>query len=382
MPRYAGVMSGTSLDGIDVAIAEIVLDAPSPTHPRFSVNLLGTGYVPYLEDLTASLQPLRHGTPISIAEVCRLHYDLAERYADAVRKTAADFGLSLTELAGVGLHGQTVWHAPPSSGASVPATLQLGQPAVLAERLGIPIVSDFRARDIAAGGEGAPLVPFADYVLLASPTETRGMLNLGGIANLTYLPADAALTDVIAFDTGPGNLVIDGVVRALTGEAYDKDGALAAEGVPDLTMLSDLRAHPYFALSPPKSTGAELFNQHYVQRVLERGVHLSTPDLVATVTQLTVETVADAVRRFFPKMPERMIVGGGGGHNQTLLSGLRTALPGIKFVPHEAFGIPSDAKESLAFALLAAATLNQIPSNVPSATGARGPRILGSVTYP
>lgn len=379
MPLYVGVMSGTSLDGVDVAFAEIDVRNADPQRPQFAVRLVATGERPYPPDVRERVRALREGRPVPIADVCRLHSELGEIYAEAVLQVAAENAIALADVAAVGLHGQTVWHSPPSSGATMPATLQLGQPAILAERLGVRIVSDFRARDIAAGGEGAPLVPFADYVLLASLDETRVMLNLGGIANVTYLPAGGKLSDMLAFDTGPGNLVIDGVLGALTGDSYDCDGQLAAQGRPDAALLSELLAHPYFTLLPPKSTGAELFSQAYVADLLWRGARLSPADLAATVTQLTVDSVARAIRAFLPQAPVCLIVGGGGAHNKTLITRLAQALPGVRLTTHDEFGIPADAKEALAFALLAAATLNGIPSNVPSATGARGPRLLGAV---
>lgn len=375
---YIGIMSGTSLDGTDVAFAEIDVRDANPRRPCFGVRLIASGFAPYPDALRARLQSLRHGLPTAIAEVAALHYALADVYADAVEQAAGDAAISLADVAAVGLHGQTVWHAPPSSGASILSTLQLGQPVVLAERLGVTVVSDFRARDIAAGGEGAPLVPFADFVLLAAPDEDRVILNLGGIANVTWLPAGSSLDDVLAFDTGPGNLIVDGLASALTGQSLDADGALAASGTPDDALLADLLALPYFALPPPKSTGAELFDAAFVARLLDS--HLSPADLMATATALTVQSIARALADFLPRLPARVIVGGGGAHNRTLMAGLRAALPGVIFDTHDAHGIPGDAKEALAFALLACATLNGIPSNVPSATGARGPRVLGTVT--
>jgi len=387
MPLYAGLMSGTSLDGIDTAFADItVLDA-DPARPRFAIALRGTAYAPYPNALRARLGNVRAGHPAPIGEVAALHYELGAVYAAAVLQAAAEASIQTTEIAALGLHGQTVWHAPPSSGAPVPSTLQLGQPAVLAEILGCPVVSDFRARDIAAGGEGAPLVPFADYGLLHSPTETRVALNLGGIANVAFLPANGALADTLAFDTGPGNLVLDGLAAALTGQPYDKDGALAASGRPDPALLARLLAHPYFQLPPPKSTGAELFSPAYVADFRRQSAHLSPADALATATQLTVDSIAQALRAFLPLLPDRLIAGGGGTHNRALMDGLGRALPSVAVETHDTFPtqagvIPAGAKESLAFALLAAARMHHIPANVPAATGAHGPRLLGTVTLP
>jgi len=382
---YAGLMSGTSLDGMDTAFADItVLDA-DPARPRFAIALVGSAFSPCPAALRARLQAVRAGQPAPIGEISALHYELGAVYADAVLSAAAASGIRTSDLAALGLHGQTVWHAPPSSGIAVPNTFQLGQPAVLAERLGCPIVSDFRARDVAAGGEGAPLVPFADYALLHSPAETRVALNLGGIANVAFLPTNGALADTLAFDTGPGNLVLDGLAAALTGQPYDVGGALAASGRADPVLLARLLEHPYFLLTPPKSTGAELFSPAYVADFLRQSAHLSPADALATAVRLTVDSIARALRDFLPCLPDRLIAGGGGTHNRALMDGLRRALPSVTVETHDTFPtsagiIPAGAKESLAFALLAAARMHGIPANVPAATGARGPRLLGAVT--
>ncbi|MBV9849431.1 MAG: anhydro-N-acetylmuramic acid kinase [Armatimonadetes bacterium] len=382
MSLHAGIMSGTSLDGVDVAFADIVLEDADPARPRFVVRLVAWGSLPYPDDLRERVQAVRQGHPVPVAEICGLHVDLAEIYADAVAQIAATHGISLSDVTAIGLHGQTVWHAPPSSGRLPPATLQLGQPAVLAERLGVPTVSDFRARDMAAGGEGAPLVPFADYVLLASSDEDRVALNLGGIANVTYLRAGGSLDDLIAFDTGPGNLVMDGLAQSLLGTPHDADGALAAQGLPNEVLLADLLRHPYFALPPPKSTGAELFSAAYAADLCRRGAHLSPADLMATACRLTSDSIARALRDFLPRLPRRLIVSGGGTRNRALLALLAQTLPGIPVDTSDAFGIPLAAKEALAFALLAAAHRHSLPANVPRVTGARGPRLLGSLTLP
>ena len=387
MPLYAGLMSGTSLDGIDTAFADIAVLSTDPARPRFAMALLGTGYSPYPAALRERLETLRQGQPVAVGEIAALHYELGAIYAEAAAQAAAEAGLRLSEIAALGLHGQTVWHAPPSSGAIVPATLQLGQPAILAERLGIPIVSDFRARDIAAGGEGAPLVPFTDYALLHSPTETRVALNLGGIANVTYLPAGGALAETLAFDTGPGNLLLDGLSAALTGKPYDEGGAIAQSGRPDPVLLTRLLSHPYFALPPPKSTGAELFSAAFLADFLRQATPLSIPDKFATAAQLTVGSITDALHRFLPRRADRLIAGGGGTRNHAVMDGLRQALPTVVIETHDTFAthagiIPAGAKESLAFALLAAARMHGLPANIPAATGARDPRLLGTVTLP
>lgn len=370
------------MDGIDVGFAEIELLDSSPANPRFGVRPAGGHYSPYPIDLRRALLELRGKANREIAVVSHLHYELSRQYASALVAGARQQGIDLAAVAAIGLHGQTVWHNPPSAGNGQAHTLQLGQPAVLAERTGVPVVSDFRAADIAAGGEGAPLIPFADYILLSSPSEIRAVLNIGGIANVTFLPAGGALSDTRAFDTGPGNMVIDEVVSILTEKAksYDEGGALAAAGAPSEGVLEELLVHPYFEKNPPKSTGAELFGPAYARDFLARCEGLSAEETVATATALTARSIAGAFRRFLPEMPDRMILGGGGAHNRTLIGYLADLLPEVTFARHDEFDLDGDSKEALAFAILAAAHIHQIPANIPAVTGASGTRVLGSYT--
>jgi anhydro-N-acetylmuramic acid kinase len=381
MPLFAGVMSGTSLDGVDAAIAEIVFRPGDTVRPRAKVKQLAMAYVPFPEDVRSRLRGLRAGIPTPICDTCELQILLAQAYTDSVRHALRRSKMKASDLTAVGVHGQTVWHAPPSSGAAFPATLQLNAPAVMAELLGTTIVSDFRTRDIAAGGEGAPLVPFADYILLADENETRCMVNIGGIANLTYLPAGGSLDDLIAFDTGPGNLLIDGAVRHAFSRPFDDGGLTAASGAVDAALLAELLADPFYARRPPKSTGAELFGDAYLSAIRERRPMLAPEDLIATLTRLTALSIASAIHDHLPLAPHRVIAGGGGTHNATLMADLAERLP-CPLVTHADFGIADDFKEALAFAILAAATMADIPANVPSATGAKGYRVLGSVTRP
>lgn len=383
MPLFAGIMSGTSLDGIDVAFAEIDLLNGSSERPHFDVRPAGDYYEPYPAGLRAELQPLREGKPVEIAVVSRLHYELGARYANALIAGAEKHRIDIASIRAIGMHGQTVWHAPPSANAAGAAsTLQIGSAPVLAERARVRVVSDFRAADIAAGGEGAPLIPFADYVLLRSSDESRAILNIGGIANVTFLPVDGSLWDTRAFDTGPGNMVIDAVVSSLTvgKTAYDAGGAMAASGAPDERLLEELLAAPYFQKPPPKSTGAELFGRAYAQEFLARCKGLSPEDMVATATALTARSVAYSFERFLPAQPDRIILGGGGAHNTTLIRYLSSLLPDTAISYHAEFGLDGDSKEALAFALLAAAHIHGVPANIPAVTGASDPRVLGSLT--
>ncbi|BDI31405.1 anhydro-N-acetylmuramic acid kinase [Capsulimonas corticalis] len=379
MALFCGVMSGTSMDGVDVAFAEINILSADAQRPSFEVHLTADYAVPYSADLRDRLLRLRGGAPTSIAEVCALHHTLGAVYADAIEHAAQDAAIDLATIAAVGLHGQTVWHSPPSTTPATPGTLQIGQPATIAERLGVTVVSDFRARDIAAGGEGAPLIPFADYVLLGSPTETRVILNIGGIANLTYLPAGGSLADIIAFDTGPGNTLIDGAAQRLLGASRDNGGQAALSGRVQERAVAEALAHPYFQAPPPKSTGPELFNEVFLGKVLQACADCRPEDKLATLAAITTRSIAAAILAL-PAPPARMIVGGGGTQNAALMQGLATALPGTEVQTHEALGISSASKEALAFAVLAAARVNGIAASAPTATGARAARLLGCLT--
>jgi anhydro-N-acetylmuramic acid kinase len=299
------------------------------------------------------------------AEISRLNYEIAELYAKAVLRAGK------VDL--IGCHGQTIYHEGPKN------TLQIGEAAVLAERTGTPVVSNFRARDIAAGGQGAPLVPFVDYRLFRHRTRTRVALNIGGIANITVIPAGARPEDVVAFDTGPGNMVIDALTQEFTRgkQSYDRDGKIAASGNVNRALLEELLRDPYYRRRPPKSAGREQYGLEFVSRMKQSGSEL--PDLITTATVLTASTVAMAVRRFV-EGPLDLIVSGGGAHNSTLMSHLAALLPKASLATSSDFGVDVDAKEAIAFAILAYETWRGRPSNVPSATGAWRAVLLGSVT--
>jgi anhydro-N-acetylmuramic acid kinase len=278
----------------------------------------------------------------------------------------------------IGSHGQTLWHEPPHS------TWQLDAPAVIAERTGLAVVSDFRVRDVAAGGQGAPLVPIADALLFAGDG-WRAMQNIGGIGNVTVVPPDGTLESVRAFDTGPGNVVMDAVVRRLDAtKRYDDDGRMAASGTPIASVIDELLEHPYFAAEPPKSTGRELFDDNYVTRLIERcravQRDVRDDDLVATATALTARSIADAYRRFVPEPVAEVLVSGGGAKNATLMAMLARELDGLAVRSFDERYFDAEAKEAVAFALLALLHLESRAGNVPTATGARGARVLGVLT--
>jgi anhydro-N-acetylmuramic acid kinase len=372
--RVAGIMSGTSADGMDVAIVDI------PARGR--LRQIAAGHFPYPAAVRREVFELFDASRSSSPLVCRMNFVLGELYARAVIATARKARVPLASIHAVGSHGQTVWHEPPRPGR-VGATLQIGEPAVIAERTGIPVVADFRVRDVAAGGQGAPLVPYADYVLLSHRRLNTAVQNIGGIANVTYLPAGGGLADVRAFDTGPGNMMIDRAAWLASGGrcAFDRGGRLAALGNVSRPMLSELMREPFLRRRPPKSTGRELFGVGRTDELWRRWVksrRMLPADLVATLTAFTAASIAQAHRRFLGKV-DRAIICGGGVRNNLLMEMLSRELAPATVMPIEAVGIASESKEAISFAILAAATLRGRRSNVPSATGARWPVVLGKI---
>lgn len=370
-------MSGTSLDGIDAALVEI--EGSGPDDLRLAVR--GSLTVPYAAERRERI----HAAVVSgsAASLCGLHAELGEWFAEAAERVAGEAGVSLAETDAIGSHGQTVWHVPPADGQRG-ATLQLGDPATIAERTGCTVISDFRTRDMAAGGHGAPLVAWTDGVLFAHPERSRALQNLGGIGNVTWLPPRGSPQPTLAFDTGPGNALVDAAVEMATGGrlTFDRDGRLAAQGKVDEALLGELLAHPFFAEPPPRSTGREVFGRPFVRRLVEAFAPEGDRDwldLVATLTEFTARSVAEAYRRWLPPIDE-VVVTGGGSRNPTLVGRIRALLDPLPVRDGDALGIDPDAKEAVAFALLAWAHLRGVPASVPSATGAAGPRVLGSRT--
>lgn len=368
-----GLISGTSADGIDVAGVEIGGEGGAAT-----IRVRVTLSHPYPAGLGERLHALTEGG--TVRDVCELNVTVGELFAEA----ALTAGGHLGEVDLIGSHGQTIYYIPPGPHQQG-STLQIGEPAVIAERTGVLTVGHFRARDMAVGGTGAPLVPYADYVLFRDPARTRIVQNIGGIANATVLPAGSGIDAVYAFDTGPGNMVIDALVRMLTGESFDRGGALAARGTVEETLLAELLDDDFLAAPPPKATGRERYGRPYAERVLARGRArgLSPEDLIATVTALTAETIVGQYRRFiYPRhAPDEVIVSGGGVHNATLMDGLGRRLAPVPLRPASDLGVDSDAKEAIAFAILAHDAVMGLATNVPRATGARRPVILGAI-YP
>ncbi len=380
----AGLMSGTSLDGIDAAIARI-----SGSGTAMSTELLAFAHQPYAAELQNVLLQNADEASSSVRDLTLLGTRLADLYAEAVRAALDQMALGPSDLDLMGIHGQTVCHVPKPAdcaGAEVRGTLQVGNPSVLANRLGVPVVGDFRAADMALGGQGAPLVPYFDYVYFTDAHETRGLLNLGGIANLTVLPAGGGPSDVTAFDTGPANMVIDALARRLFQRGYDADGALAAEGTRDPGWLADLLDDPYFAVPPPKSTGRARFGTGYAEQLVEEGRArgCSAHDLMATATALTAYSVYQAYAQFIRDTAplDVLIASGGGIYNRTLMGRLSDAFAPIPVRTAADYGLDPDAKEALCFAVLAHETVNGVPTNLPSVTGAARPTLLGSLSLP
>ncbi|MCD6289146.1 MAG: anhydro-N-acetylmuramic acid kinase [Anaerolineae bacterium] len=378
MMIIVGLMSGTSADGIDAAVVEITGEPP-----RLSTRVLAFRTTPWPEAMRARILQACQPGEVDVDELCRLHFDLGERFARAALDAIEAAGLTPAQVDLIGSHGQTVWHDVDAQGR-VTSTLQLGEAAVIAERTGVTVVSNFRARDVATGGQGAPLTAYVDWLLLRRPNRVRAVQNIGGIANVTYLPPGDDPSAVLAFDTGPGNMLIDAAAARATNGAlsFDRDGELARRGRVDEALLAEWLAHSYFHRPPPKTAGRELFGAPFFEQAWSaaRARGLEPTDVVATLTALTARSIADAYHRFLPRPVDEAIVGGGGARNPVLMDMLREALAPARLMRHEDVGIDSDAKEAIAFAVLAYETWHGRPGNLPSVTGARRPVVLGQIT--
>jgi len=375
-----GLMSGTSADGIEAAIVHL-----EGTPPSLTWDVLGHSHHLFTPELRAEIFTCFHPETSSVDRLCRLNFALGRALATAALQAAIDAGMTMDNIDLIGSHGQTLWHEPPIDGMG--STLQLGEPAIIAEMTGVPVVSNFRTRDMAVGGHGAPLVPLADRLLLSHPTRIRAAQNIGGIANVTFLPPLETNKDnnVIAFDTGPGNMLIDEAARLATkGEwNYDHDGELAAQGRVDEDLLAEWLAEPYYKQRPPRTTGRELFGTQraaeYWSQSLQRG--LNPNDIVATFTALTAYSIEHAYRTFLPTFPDEVILSGGGARNSTLMKILVARLAPARVTTSDEYGLGIEAKEAVAFAVLAYESWHKRPGNIPAATGASHAVVLGSITY-
>jgi anhydro-N-acetylmuramic acid kinase len=380
-----GMMSGTSADGIDVALAQI-----SGAPPNLNAKLLGHTSAKFPPALRREILRVAEQQPISTGELSQLNFRLGELFAGAALSACKQFRVPPSKIALLGSHGQTIFHQGrpvPYFGSPTASTLQIGEPSIIAARTGITTVGDFRPADIALGGQGAPLVPYADYLLYRHEKFGRVSLNLGGIANITVLPRAAKPQQVLAFDTGPANMLIDALVSHSTRgrRRFDENAQLASQGHSIPALLNELLRDPYLKLAPPKSTGREYYGHACLKKVLALGRrHRAQPnDLIRAATIFTALSVVDALHRFvLPKTKiHQLIVSGGGAYNPLILAQLAATLPGIAVLPSSRLGIPEEAKEAFAFALLAYESFHQRPANLPSATGARGPAVLGKISY-
>jgi anhydro-N-acetylmuramic acid kinase len=380
-----GLMSGTSADGIEAALVRI-----SGAPPKLKSKLEGHSSLPIPKPIRAKILQIAEGTPVPAAEISQLNFRLGHLFAEAAIATCKKLRVPLKSVDLIASHGQTIFHQGPPVpylGAKTSSTLQIGEPSVIAARTGVTTIGDFRPADMAVGGQGAPLVPFADYLLYRHEKLGRVSLNLGGIANITVIPAHSKPQDVFAFDTGPANILIDALVSHFSKgrNRFDAGARIASRGECLIPLLEKLLADPYLRLKPPKSTGREYFGRTFVQKILRGGRKLRTrpEDLIRTATIFTALSVVDSLNRFvLPRTKiSQLIVSGGGTRNPLLMCQLEAALAPIELLTSEKFGVPEQSKEAFAFALLAYETFHHRPSNLPSATGATRSAILGKISY-
>jgi len=372
-----GLMSGTSADGVDAAIVDIT---------RAGVETLAFQTFPYPPKLRAALLDLCRPETARAADACHYNFALGEVFASAVLRLARKAAVAVESIDLIGSHGQTICHVPRGrrfGRRKIRSTLQIAEPSVIAERTGITTVADFRPRDIAAGGEGAPLVAYADWRLFRHEKLARALQNIGGIANVTYLPARCTPAQIVAFDTGPGNVIVDRMAHLASGGRLrcDRGGRLARRGAVSRPLLAEWMSRAYFRRRPPKTTGREEFGRPAADRMYRQalGKGLEPRDALATATALTAESIAQAYRRFLPGTVDEVIVSGGGARNRTLMAMLADRLAPARVMTSDEFGLDADAKEAVAFAVLAAETIRGRPGNVPAATGARRAVVLGKI---
>ena len=379
--KVIGLISGTSADGIDAALVDITGQPPAS-----SLKLLWFHTDPYPRRLLSRLYQLTSSG--TARDLCHLNFYLGELFAKAAQKITSNAGLKMEEIDLIGSHGQTVFHQPDprkEQGQSIRSTLQIAEPSIIAQRTGVTTIADFRPRDIAAGGQGAPLTPRLHYVLFQHPKRSRLVVNIGGISNLTYLQAGKGPESIQAFDTGPGNMLVDGIIRHQTAgrRRMDRGGHLAQKGRVHERFLAELLRDPFIPRRPPKTTGREVYGEARVLKIIKRAnvLRISKEDLVATVTAFTARTIAEGYRRFMlpKKAADEVIVGGGGTRNPVLMRYLKEAVSPLTVRPFEDYGLDSKAIEAIAFALLAYETISGIPNNLPSVTGAGETVVMGKI---
>lgn len=375
MAYAIGIMSGTSLDGIDVALVDI-----TGFDETTKYELIHYKSYPYDKKIQQQILAASHIETSNVAKICSLNFELGQLYSDAVSQLLADFDFQ-SPIEFIALHGQTIHHLPQAMNGLTPSTLQIGDPAHLAYTHKTTVISNFRPMDMIAGGNGAPLVPYTEYLLFRDSDKNRLLQNIGGIANVTVLPKNCKADEVFAFDNGPGNMMINAAMQYFYQKEYDHNGDVAKSGHIIESLFSELQALPYFNEAPPKATGRELFGEQLVKSICEK--YSDQPiNVISTLTELTAWSIADSYQQFImPKLAiDEVIIGGGGAYNSYLLDRIRSYLPNISVQTQEDIGFSSDAKEAIAFAILGNQTLHQRPSNLISATGAKDPVILGNIT--
>ena len=374
-----GLMSGTSLDGVDVVLCDIVGKDEDTQVKQLNFK---TYEIP--ECLRDKIRKCCSRELIPVELICSLNFELGQLFAGIVKKLCEESSVSLDDIAFIASHGQTIFHIPKAFSDYIPSTLQIGEAAIIANECKSIVISNFRVMDMAVGGEGAPLVPYSEYVLYADESQTVALQNIGGIGNVTFLPKKGDFSKVIAFDTGPGNMMIDAAVQKLYGEKFDKNGEYASKGELIFPLAEELKKHPYFALDIPKTTGRELFGEHYTYALLEKYQDYNKNDIIFTLTWFTAYSIAYHYKKYFIHQYnlDKCIIAGGGAYNKCLINLIKRELPEMEILVQEDLGYSSEAKEAIAFVMLGNQTYHRRPSNVPSATGASKSVILGQITYP
>ena len=372
-----GLMSGTSLDGLDVVLAEI-----TGTGTETQLEMLAFESFEMPLTLKESIRQACDIRKSNVELICSLNFELGTFFAEGVKKLCALHNFPLEKVDFIASHGQTIFHIPEQTATTYRSTLQIGEAAVIAYETGCKVISNFRVMDMAAGGQGAPLVPYSEYILYGNKEKNYLLQNIGGIGNVTFIPGKGTLDDVFAFDTGPGNMIIDELMQRFYQQSYDKDGIVAQSGQVQQALLEYMQTNPYFVIQPPKSTGRELFGSQYVDALLLKFPEIHHADLITTATMFTAWSIADQYKRFvLPKhIIDAVVLGGGGAYNPTLRQFLATLLPNIPVLIQEELGYDSSAKEALAFIVLGNETLHKQTANVPSVTGAKAHVVLGQIT--
>ena len=374
-----GLMSGTSLDGVDTVLCEI-----SGQEESTKVKQLFFKTYDIPESLRTKIRKCCSRELIPVDLICSLNFELGYLFADAVKSLCKDANVKLEDLSFIASHGQTIFHIPKAYDDYVPSTLQIGEAAIIANECKTKVISNFRVMDMAVGGEGAPLVPYSETLLYSEENQAVALQNIGGIGNVTVLPKKGDTKKVIAFDTGPGNMMIDEAVRTFYGKKYDTDGYYARQGNLIPSLAAELKGHPYFNLEIPKTTGREMFGEHFTKSILEKYHSCEPNDLIHTFTWFTAYSIAYHYKKYLISEYglKKCIIGGGGAYNSYLLELIRNEIPEVTVMTQEEHGFSSEAKEALAFVILGNQTYHRSPSNVPSATGAKKSVILGQITYP